>query len=395
MVRMEPWLWLGAGVFSGAVGLATLIVQMIRRSPRDTGLAASVWFAISALGLVVGLVRLRDHSTTFGEALKTGGVAAGAIVALYALLINHRRHMVERDRADFERLRESNERFARSIELLGNEASHVKIGAFYSLANQALAEVARTQTVIDILCEYLRKPFEYPEHERLKRERAAAMIEEFPDLFSDATASAAKLRTPTWTKDERVNANAERQVRLVVQQLIARLVRESSSPWPLKVDLWATQLEDFTLDGGRVEYLEFAQAEFFRYITIQNLKVDKYINLRECAAYSAGFTIRDTIADTIELDGGNIDNGFALLGLQVDNLHISTSCTQMNDVESVQVANLTDVSVASKFECSYLRDVNIRLRNCDLEGCEVIISDKLEKQYDDQGQLVGVWSKGK
>lgn len=104
-----------------------------------------------------------------GEALKTGGLAAASVVALYALWINDRRRRVEEKRHDLEsaraehdRERVADERFARAVELLGHEADQVRVGALHALAGLARSRERYTQIVLDVLCAYLRRPFELP-----------------------------------------------------------------------------------------------------------------------------------------------------------------------------------------------------------------------------------------
>ena len=86
---------------------------------------------------------LTDPGTSRAGALRTGGLAGGAVVALYALWLNDRRrrveegrHEVEQQRHELEKLRTeqdrdlaSDERFAKSLELLGNDADQVRVGA--------------------------------------------------------------------------------------------------------------------------------------------------------------------------------------------------------------------------------------------------------------------------
>jgi hypothetical protein len=63
-------------------------------------------FAVSLVLLVaVGGWLLTDPNTSRSDALKTGGLAGGAVVALYALWLNDRRRRVEEDRQEIERRR--------------------------------------------------------------------------------------------------------------------------------------------------------------------------------------------------------------------------------------------------------------------------------------------------
>ncbi|WP_410637413.1 pentapeptide repeat-containing protein [Amycolatopsis sp. lyj-346] len=143
------------------------------RSPLAWTFLASV-----ALLLGVGGWLLSDPATSRSDALKTGGLAGGAIVALYALWLNDRRRRVEERRQDIERQRHeleaqraeqdrervADERFAKAVELLGHAADQVRVGALHALAGLARSRPDYTQTVLDVLCSYLRRPFAHPRY---------------------------------------------------------------------------------------------------------------------------------------------------------------------------------------------------------------------------------------
>lgn len=129
-------------------------------------LLPTVLASLTAFVLVGGVLLLLDPGAPKHEAIKTGGLAGGAIVALYALWLNDRRRKVEEarqelesQRIDHDRSRVADERFARAVELLGHDAPQVRVGAMHALAGLAKSRAEYTQTVLDILCAYLRRPF--------------------------------------------------------------------------------------------------------------------------------------------------------------------------------------------------------------------------------------------
>ncbi|MGH3672031.1 MAG: hypothetical protein ACRDSH_15590, partial [Pseudonocardiaceae bacterium] len=132
-------------------------------------------------GVTAALLTL-DPATSKSDAVRTGGLASAAIVALYALWLNDRRRKVEESRHELERRsneqdreRVADERFARAVELLGHEADQVRVGALHALAGLARSRPSYTQTVLDVVCSYLRRPFDHP-GSRPGRDRQAALV---------------------------------------------------------------------------------------------------------------------------------------------------------------------------------------------------------------------------
>ncbi len=136
-----------------------------------------LWTLIASVALLCGVGGwlLTDPATSRSDALKTGGLAGGAVVALYALWLNDRRRrveearqVIEQQRHDVDRERISDERFAKSVELLGHEADQVRVGALHALAGLARTRPEYRQTVLDVLCSYLRRPFTHGRYSGLE-----------------------------------------------------------------------------------------------------------------------------------------------------------------------------------------------------------------------------------
>ncbi|MBU3062655.1 pentapeptide repeat-containing protein [Nocardia sp. NEAU-G5] len=208
---------------------------------------------MSLLVVVSGLL-LADSTTSHSDALRTGGLAAGSVIALYALWLNDRRRRVEEDRqrtererynlellrAERDRDRVTDERFAKSVELLGSDADQVRVGALHALAGVSRGRRDYTQTVLDVICSYLRRPFDHPEY---LREHAAG---EKPDAVPD-----------------RAEAERELQVRLTAQRLVAQLLPPASSPGPsYDLDLTGACVAHFDLSGRKVGSLTMRNATF-------------------------------------------------------------------------------------------------------------------------------------
>ena len=181
------------------------------------------------------------------EIVKTAGVAGGAIVALYALWLNDRKHFLESEKV-------ADERFARSVELLGNEADQVRVGAMHALAWLARSTPRYRQTVLDVLCAYLRRPFEHPAH---------LTKPEDPD------------------QDFSAEVTPETRLEHQVRQTAQRLIKDTLS-WGKKrkhehydLDLTGASLEYFSLDGRYVNRFVARRAQFYGITNLRNMHVLK------------------------------------------------------------------------------------------------------------------------
>ncbi|MBB5954559.1 hypothetical protein FHS29_001129 [Saccharothrix tamanrassetensis] len=213
------YLWI-----AGAVGVAAAAVLLvIRQRAGKSLLVPTLVGSIGAFLLVGGGLLVLDPNAPKNEAIKTGGLAGGAVVALYALWLNDRRRhtdekrqvieeqrqALEDARAEHDRSRVADERFARSVELLGHDAEQVRVGAMHALAGLARSRAEYTQTVLDVLCAYLRRPFE-PETES---------------------------QPPRLTRD----SERELEVRLTAQRLVADLLPHDDEADAARYDLNLTR----------------------------------------------------------------------------------------------------------------------------------------------------------
>ncbi|MFD0491709.1 pentapeptide repeat protein [Saccharopolyspora erythraea NRRL 2338] len=231
---------------------------IIRMGERGAGLVVTIALAVLALVGVSAALLVLDPRTTGADALRTGGLAAGSIVALYALWLNDRRRRVEEQRQDVERQRQeletrrtdldrdrvSDERFARAVELLGSEADQVRVGALHALAGLARSNPSYTQTVLDVLCSYLRRPFLHPR-------------------YGDAPAKPDD--DGGWPGPATANAERKLQVRLSAQRIIADLLPEAGDAEAPRYDLDLTgaTLEYFDLSDRRMGTLVLRYARLF------------------------------------------------------------------------------------------------------------------------------------
>ena len=208
-------------------------------------LVASVLGAVVVTVVTTAVLILVDPRQPKAEAIKTGGLAGGAIVALYALWLNDRRRRTEEARHELESEKVADERFSRAVELLGNEADQVRVGAMHVLANLARTTPRYKQTVLSVLCAYLRRPFEH------------GAIKEKPSDPDQAFFG--KVRNVEPEQDQ------EMTVRMTAQRLITDMLPWGDDPDPTQyqLDLTGAKLVHFRLEGRRFGRLVARQAQFY------------------------------------------------------------------------------------------------------------------------------------
>jgi pentapeptide repeat protein len=248
-------------------------------------LIGSMLAAIVVAVLTSVVLLLVEPELSKVEAIKTGGLAGGAVVALYALWLNDRRRRTDEARHELESDKAADERFVRSVELLGNEADQVRVGALHALAWLADSTPRYKQTVLDVLCAYLRRPFTHPSYTRHAED---------PDQVT------------TDAPSDSLEADQERQVRLTAQRLITDLLPWGQNPdkTTYHLDLTAASVEYFRLEGRRIGRLTARRTRFYGITRLSELHASKpalftsamflgRVDLRE-AQFEGGISFQDT-----------------------------------------------------------------------------------------------------
>lgn len=243
-------------------------------------LAGSVLAAIVVTVLTTVVLVLVEPTLSKAEAIKTGALAGGAVVALYALWLNDRHRRTEEARHELESDKAVDDRFARSVELLGAEADQVRVGALHALASLAGSTPRYKQTVLDVLCAYLRRPFTHPSYTRR------------PDNPNQVT------------PEDAPEADWERQVRLTAQRLITDLLPWGQDPDPkaYHLDLTGASLEYFRLEGRRIGRLTARRTRFYGITRLSEVHASKP------ALFSGA-----TFLGRVELHEAQFEGGIAFL----------------------------------------------------------------------------------
>ncbi len=288
------WLVVTGGVAGVAAGAAAVVATIRRRWL----LPASLLGSAAALLLVTAWL-LAEPGVSRADALRTGGLAGGAVLALHALWINDRRRRteearqeVERGRARLDRDRVADDRFAKAVELLGHDADQVRVGALHALAGLARTRPDYTQTVLDVLCSYLRRPFTHPSYELRPADPDQAAVEP----------------TEEWPAERLHAADLEQQVRLAAQRLIINLLpaADDTSPIRYDLDLTAANLEYLDLTGRQIGSLIARRAKLY------GISRFSYIQISQPALFSGAMFF-----GTTDLYGARLDGGFSLMGAHV------------------------------------------------------------------------------
>ncbi|MEU3627759.1 hypothetical protein BS329_05790 [Amycolatopsis coloradensis] len=242
-----------------------------------------LWTLLSSIAVLVGVTAwlLTDRATSRGDALKTGALAGGAIAALYGLWLNDRRRRTEEDRHEIERSRISDERFAKSIELLGNEADQVRVGAMHSLAGLARTRPEYRQTVLDVLCAYLRRPFAHP-------------------AFTPGN---------PWNDTEReAEAERERLVRRAAERLIRDILPHAGTTGPtFGLNLSDARIDKLELTARRVGWFGADRSEVLHHLVFENAELSGKFSLNHATIHGELRLTGAAFKRRVQMDGLTVE----------------------------------------------------------------------------------------
>jgi uncharacterized protein YjbI with pentapeptide repeats len=201
--------------------------------------AGLLWLLLAWSGEPDAPVRIDAVKTAFGI-----GAGIGGVFALW--LATRRQRTLELQLAETTRVagvterdleeRRVTELYTKAVEQLGNDKAPVRFGGLYALERLGQDNPKQRQTIVNVLCAYLRMPFQGP----VAGLRGSAAPEEVD-------------------YDE-----SEIQVRLAAQELLkTHLSHGEPGYWPgMSIDLQRATLVDFRLSGCTLEAADFSRARF-------------------------------------------------------------------------------------------------------------------------------------
>ncbi|MEU6783882.1 pentapeptide repeat-containing protein [Nonomuraea angiospora] len=240
------WWWvLPAGLLIGAAVWATSawLLQDLDQLPIDKQISARIEAARTALAAAAGV---------------------GAAVTLL-LAVRRQRHQelatahTTHDAAE----RRVTELYTKAVEQLGNDQAPVRLGGLYALERVAQDTPRLRQTIVDVICAYLRMPYSPPTDQTGPAEPAVPR------------AAIAGVSAPVARRDP----HEEREVRLTAQRILTAHLRyeplalrpwwqprpadRNLRHWPdIRLDLTGATLVDFDLNRCRVGDVRFTGATF-------------------------------------------------------------------------------------------------------------------------------------
>ncbi|MFI7049132.1 pentapeptide repeat-containing protein [Streptosporangium sandarakinum] len=166
--------------------------------------------------------------------------------------------------------------YTKAVEQLGSDKAAVRLGGLYALERLAQGNPDHRQTIVNVICAYLRMPYAPPEPapapdpERDRMEALRAARHRY-----QAARGGSPLSAEPVPRQEDVDRQGELQVRLTAQRILAAHLRDdrpadqrSTRPaapafWEgMSVDLTGATLIDFDLTGGHATGSVFDKATF-------------------------------------------------------------------------------------------------------------------------------------
>ncbi|GAB3866694.1 hypothetical protein GCM10029963_79460 [Micromonospora andamanensis] len=222
--------------------------------------AAVTWLqgSVPAVGDQVERAKLRI------ESIRTGMTIGAAVTAAFALLLAFRRQqLAERTQQATEYdagEKRVTELYVKAADQLGSDKAPVRLAGLYALERLAQDNFIHRQSIVEVICAYLRMPYTPPDDQPTATPPADG---------PDPTA-------PTATTGDRdkpaVDPREERQVRLAAQRILARHLRPTTTPegephplyWGPKVTLDLTEavLTDLDLNDCHLNNATFTRTHF-------------------------------------------------------------------------------------------------------------------------------------
>ncbi|MET8332182.1 pentapeptide repeat-containing protein [Streptosporangium canum] len=267
------------------------------------------WWLLSSLP---PLSKTAEEITARQGALQialTAGAGIGAVITVM-LAFRRQRHQeltalitsrqADRNAELAERVAEHNrqdaaerrvtELYTKAVEQLGSAKAAVRLGGMYALERLAQGNSEHRQTIVNVICSYLRMPYTVP----------------------GTAAPGSQPPGPHHSEADSIDAEGERQVRLTAQHILAEHLRDGRSAdqrdtvladpnfWEgMRIDLTGAVLINFDFDYCHVAQADFTKATFVESAGFRKANFNGYSGFKET-----------TFSDYAQFFGATF-NGFA------------------------------------------------------------------------------------
>ncbi|TDD08601.1 hypothetical protein E1181_06530 [Saccharopolyspora terrae] len=284
---MPAWaIWVGAGVVLGVAAVTM-----------------SILFALYGSGTPADRVQLEIVKLAGSIVVGTGGAAALLLAARRQRSTELSLEQAEHDLAHKESTaanskhdadeRRATELYTAAAEQLGSDKAPVRMAGLYALERFGQANIEYRQTVVNLLCAYLRMPFQHPygstesAFSATPKEGSAAYISE-PDnkpILIDLAPSLAAAAGLSLDGDDRLHQELE--VRLTAQDILTSHLRDKDPRTPkemfwegMDIDLSRAVLHGLDMQDSRVNSALFTEAEFYDFALLDRVKFEGRASFR-------------------------------------------------------------------------------------------------------------------
>ncbi|WP_125677136.1 pentapeptide repeat-containing protein [Amycolatopsis sp. WAC 04182] len=212
------------------------------------------------------------------ELIKTGltlGAGTGGVLAL--VLARRRQWFTEHDAAE----RRLTELYLKAVEQLGSDRAAIRHGGLYALERVAQGNPSQRQTVVNVLCAYLRAPFRLPDepHPRSRAGIRRPLAASRPGARHLAAGGRHQTSGVAAFDDE---TRQEQEVRLTAQRILSDHIRPGpdrdhprETYWAdIDLDLTGAVLLDLDLDHCHLRSGRFIGATIARNTLVRHARFD-------------------------------------------------------------------------------------------------------------------------
>uniref|UniRef100_UPI003F4975A4 pentapeptide repeat-containing protein n=1 Tax=Streptosporangium sp. CA-235898 TaxID=3240073 RepID=UPI003F4975A4 len=247
------WLPLGTGWSAAEIAIRQDVIRTALAAGAGVGAAVTLMLAFRRQ-------RHQEHAAHVTAHLTARNAAVAELVAK-----NSEHDATERRVTDL---------YTKAVEQLGHGKAAVRLGGLYALERVAQDNPDHRQTIVNVICAYLRMPYTVPTPTTPAQERAAALRAARIRHHAARAGKTPPVASPT-TPADAADRDGERQVRLTAQRILADHLRDdrladqrtttpaAQSFWDgMRIDLSGATLIDLDFTGCRIAGATFTNATF-------------------------------------------------------------------------------------------------------------------------------------